>query len=53
MPPAPVTNSAVTQTSSAIAALMRMPVAMLGSAAGSVTRKSLPARPTPDVRATS
>ena len=38
----PTTNSAVTHTSSAIAALTRMPVAMLGSAAGNVTRKSLP-----------
>ena len=34
-------------------ALTRIPVAMLGSAAGSVTRTSLPSRPTPDVRATS
>ena len=44
-PPVPITNSAVTQTSSASEALTRMPVAMLGSAAGSVTRTSRPHAP--------
>ena len=49
----PTTHSAVTQTRSAIDALTLIPVAMLGAAAGSVTRPSLPRRVTPDVRATS
>ena len=49
----PVRNSAVTHTSRAIAALTRMPMAILGREAGNVTRNSLPAGPTPAVLATS
>jgi hypothetical protein len=52
-PSVPLTYSAVTPTRSAIAALTLTPVAMLGRAAGSVTRTSLPGALTPDVRATS